>query len=96
MSGTLRKSLPSWRESARAHGFGILCIKGPEGEHFAIVPVDPDKFVEQFSAYGFDGVSMSEAELRARLGQAGFSEADIDAGILLSRDWATTRTLVSN
>jgi hypothetical protein len=92
MSGAWKKSLPSWRKAADANGFGILCIRGPEGERFVIGPTDPTK-VTALCEKGFRvGVWVPENELRAQLAQAGFSEPDIEASIQLSRDWATTVT----
>jgi hypothetical protein len=89
MSGALRKSSPSWRKAAEANGFGILCIKGTDGERFSIALLDAGRF-SKFAARGLRaGLSMTETELRAQLVQAGFSEPDIEAGIQLSRDWAT-------
>jgi hypothetical protein len=90
MSGAPEKPLPSWRNAAEANGFGILCIRGPEGERFTIGPVDSTK-VATLQAQGFRiGVLVSEAEVRVQLTQAGFSEPDIEASLQLSRDWATT------
>jgi hypothetical protein len=32
--------LPSWAAWRRSHGFGVLCIRSGEGEHFVIVTGD--------------------------------------------------------
>lgn len=92
MSEGSRKPLPSWREAMQAKGFGILCIRGPEGERFAIGAADPAQ-AATLQRQGFQvGTLVSEAELRAQFAQAGFSESDIEATIQFSRDWATTVT----
>jgi hypothetical protein len=83
MFGALTKSLASWRE---AHGFGILCILSPLGEHFVVVPSHDPLLALQ------DVPRLSEAELRTHLAETGLSEADIDDAVQLSRDWATTFT----
>ncbi len=92
MSGAFEKSLPSWRQALVGHGFGILCIRDSEGERFTIAAADATK-VASLNEQGFRaGALISEVELRAQLTGAGFSEADIEAGIQLARDWATTIT----
>ena len=89
MSGVLTKSLASWRDE---HGFGILCIVSPEGEHFL---VGPD---ESHIAAGSDEhdpaswIGLSDAQLRQYLGEKGFSASDTEDAIQLSREWATTIT----
>lgn len=89
MTGVLKESLASWSE---AHGFGILCIHGSDGERFMVAPVDEAK-VFNLSDQGFRVFArISEAELCRQLAQAGFSEADSDAAIQLAREWATTFT----
>jgi hypothetical protein len=89
MSGVLKESLASWRE---AHGFGILCIHGSDGERFMVVPVDEAKVV-LLTGQGFRVFArVSEAELHGQLVQAGFSEANTEAAIQLAREWATTFT----
>src|SRR5437773_2234740 len=93
---TVRKSLPSWREAAEANGFGILCIRGEDGERFTIVARDRAR-LDEFTARGLQvGLPCTEPELRAQLTQAGFSDPDTEAGIQLSRDWATTWIKKSN
>jgi hypothetical protein len=90
MSDTSRKVLPSWREASEAQGFGILCMNRDEGERFTLAPLDQGRLAE-FTARGLRvGVSITEFELRAQLTAAGFSDAETDAAIRLSRDWATT------
>jgi hypothetical protein len=90
MSGVSRNSLASWRE---AHGFGILCIVGPEGERFF---VGPDESQVAASANEHDPASwtgLSDAQLREYLVQdKGFSPHDTEDAIQLSREWATTIT----
>jgi hypothetical protein len=82
MSGVLKKSLASWSEK---HGFGILCIHSPLGEHFAIVPADGTR------ARGLGG-RIAEAGLRAHLTQVGLSAVEVDEAVDLAREWATTIT----
>src|SRR5688500_2258337 len=89
MTGISQRSLASWRE---AHGFGILTISGPTGDHFLVeanVAADPSG-----PAFG-SWVDMSEAQLRQYLAERGFSIADTDDAIQLSRQWATTITSAS-
>ena len=74
MSGASTKSLASWREE---HGFGILNIISPRGEHFLVEGI---------------WAEMSESQLRAHLTERGLSASDADAAIQLSREWATTVT----
>ena len=87
MFGALKKSLASWTEE---HGFGILCIQGPDGERFLVVQSSSDSPVTH------RGVppcrAMSEADLRAHLAVVGLSHADVDEAVELSREWATTIT----
>jgi hypothetical protein len=85
MSEVLTRSVASWRE---AHGFGILCINAPTGEHF---------LVEQVVATQVEGglgvwSGLSELQLRRVLAERGFSDADTDEAIQLSREWATSVT----
>ena len=89
MSGASKRSLASWRE---AHGFGILCIVSPEGEHFL---VGPDKSQIAAGSVECDPASwtgLSDAQLRQYLGENGLSAPDIEDAIQLSREWATTIT----
>jgi hypothetical protein len=76
------RTLASWR---RDHGFGILCIISPEGEQF---------LVQTDGGPGHDGLGtwarMSDRELREHLAARGFSPADSDDAVQLSRQWATT------
>jgi hypothetical protein len=83
MSGVLKKSLASWFEE---HGFGILCIRGPLGEHFVLVSPDG-------SHAGLDpGRQISERDVRAHLTQVGLSNTEADQAVDLAREWATTIT----
>ena len=86
MSRILKTSLASWRA---AHGFGILNIIDPRGEHFLVeMPVTADST----AANHLPWVDMLEPQLRTYLGEKGFSDAAIDDAIQLSREWATTTT----
>jgi hypothetical protein len=87
MFGALKKSLASWRDE---HGFGILCILGPDGERFVVVPSSPDTPLALHGGPPWRG--MSEANLRAYLAGIGLSDADVDEALELSREWATTIT----
>ena len=90
MSGALKKSLASWCE---AHGFVILCIISPLGEHFVAASADEVKVAADSAEHGFESwTRMSERELREYLAQRGFSASDADDAIQLSREWATTIT----
>ena len=89
MPGVLKESLAAWRE---AHGFGILCIHGSDGEWFMVVPVDDVKVVDRIGQGFRVFARISEAELQGQLAQIGFSEADTEAAIQLAREWATTFT----
>jgi hypothetical protein len=82
MVGALNTSLASWREE---HGFGILCIQSPDGERFVLVPDAPLQGVPPWRG-------LSEAGLRAHLTATGLSNADVEAAVELSREWATTIT----
>src|SRR5437016_11388730 len=99
MFGASKKSLPSWRETAALLGFGVLCIHFPEGERFAFAfTTDIANFQELASRAVDPAIKplVSESELRDQLTRAGFSQADIDAGIQVDRSWATTVTRTSN
>ena len=88
MTGVLPKSLASW---SKQHGFGILCIISPFGEHFMIGPADEEQVAAEMAERGFDAwTRMSEAQVREYLAKRGFSAADTEEAIQLSRDWATT------
>ena len=78
------RSLASWR---RDHGFGLLCIITPAGEHF-LVETDPGPGHDGAGTWG----RMSDRELREHLAARGFSPADSDDAVQLSRQWATTVT----
>lgn len=86
MARILEKSLASWRAE---HGFGILTVIDPRGEHFFVeVPIAADSI----DANRLPIVDMSEPQLRTYLSEKGFSDSAIDDAIRLSRDWATTTT----
>jgi hypothetical protein len=78
------RTLASWRKD---HGFGILCIVTAEGEHF---------LVETNPGSGPDGLGtwarMSDREMREHIAARGFSPADSDDAVQLSRQWKTTVT----
>jgi hypothetical protein len=83
MSGVLKKSLASWFEE---HGFGILCIRSPLGEHFVIVPSDGSNV-----SLGLRR-RISEDDVRTHLTQVGLSDMEADEAVDLAREWATTIT----
>jgi hypothetical protein len=83
MPGVLKKSLASWIEE---HGFGILCIRSPQGEHFVIIP--PGRSGTPVLKDG----RISEGEVRAHLVQAGLSDMEATEAVDLAREWATTVT----
>jgi hypothetical protein len=86
VSEVLKKSLASWRE---AHGFGILCIISPAGEHFVVAAQGAaDHATPGLEAWA----GMSEPQLREYLAERRFSDADSDDAIQLAREWATTIT----
>lgn len=89
MSGALKKSLASWIE---AHGFGIFCIVSPEGEHFLVGPDTVQVAAGQAAVDPASWTGLSEPQLRQYLAERGFSHADTDDAIQLSREWATTIT----
>jgi hypothetical protein len=96
MSAASKESLPSWRKAMVANGFGILCIRGPEGEQFTVGAIDAAK-AAALNEQGLRPWAMvSEAELRAKLARAEFSESDVEAAIQLARAWATTVTRTSD
>ena len=89
MAEALKRSLASWRE---AHGFGILCIVSPEGERFFVGPDEAQVAAGQVERDPVSWTGLSEPELRQYLTGRGFSRADTDDAIELSREWATTIT----
>jgi hypothetical protein len=88
-SGALDRSLASWWD---AHGFGILCIVSPLGEHFAVHPsadaaaftADPSR-VESWT-------HLPAVQVKDWMVQHGLPSAEADDGIRLAREWATTIT----
>ncbi len=90
MSEIPTPSLPSWNEGAASKGFGIYCLRFPEGERFTFMVTDPAKVRE----LGFRAIEtlLLEGELRAQLAQAGFSEANVEEKLQRARIWATTTT----
>ena len=88
-SRALSRSLASWTE---AHGFGILCIITPLGEHFAVHPSgDAAAFAADPSRLE-SWAHLSELEVKEWLVQRGLPSAEADDGIRLAREWATTIT----
>ena len=86
MSRIMKTSLASWRA---AHGFGILNVIDPRGEHFFVeMPIA----AHSTAANHLPWVDMSEPQLRTYLEEKGFPAAAIDDAIRLSREWATTTT----
>ena len=84
------KSLASWRE---AHGFGILCIVGPEGERFLVGPDESHVAAGSNEHDPASWTSLSDTQLREYLvKEKGFSLHDADDAIQLFREWATTIT----
>src|SRR5438067_819427 len=43
MSEPSQKLTPSWRQAADSHGFGVLCVRLPEGERFTFLITDAMK-----------------------------------------------------
>jgi hypothetical protein len=78
MPRILKASLASWRA---AHGFSVLNIIDPRGEHFLVEMPNPLRWAD-----------MSEPQLRIYLDEQGFPAAAIDDAIRLVREWATTTT----
>ena len=107
MSAT-SKSSPYWIEVMASDGFIILCGRVPEGESFIIFSTDPPrvtglrKIPDSLMRAPFRGPlvemgswmsgSLSEAEVRFKLIEAGFLASDIDAKLEWARQWATTIT----
>ena len=88
MTGVLKNSLASWLD---AHGFGILCIISPRGEHFIVVPADEKQGAAELVERGLEAWSwISEQQLRDYLAKRGLSASDTGEAIQLSREWATT------
>ena len=86
MSRILEKSLASWRA---AHGFSILNVIDPRGEHFFVeMPIAANST----EANHLPWVDMSESQLRTYLGEKGFPDPEIDDAVRLFREWATTTT----
>jgi hypothetical protein len=78
--------LPSWAAWRRSHGFGVLCIRSGEGEHFVIVTGDLEAHATP------EWAPIREETLRSRLAGDGRSLDEIDESIDVARQWATTVT----
>ena len=89
MSGPLTKSLASWHE---AHGFRILCLIDPKGEHFFVGPDEVQQAAGQAEANPASWTDMSEPQLRQYLAKKGLSASDTEDAIQLFREWATRFT----
>jgi hypothetical protein len=87
-------------------GFVIECIRGPKGERFGIISrepsifaglhkIPPDSFIARTSSpvkdCWFSG-PLSEADVRAKLTDAGLSTTNTDAKLVWARQWVTTIT----
>jgi hypothetical protein len=107
VSATLKRS-PYWLEGMASDGFIILCGRVPEGEGFVIFSTDPPRVAglrtipDALMKAPFRGPlvamgswmsgSLTEAEVRSKLMEAGLSASDIDAKLEWARQWATTIT----
>ena len=89
MSEVLKAHWTSWRS---AHGFAILCIVNPEGEHFLIGPDHAQVAAGHAERDFASWIGVPAAQLAQTLANRGLSEADTDDAIRLSRKWATTIT----
>jgi hypothetical protein len=89
MSGALTKSLASWHE---AHGFRILCLVDPKGEHFFVGPDEVQKAAGQAEVDPASWTDMSEPQLRLYLAKKGFAASNTEDAIQLFREWATIFT----
>lgn len=78
--------LRSWAAWRQTHGFGVLCIRSQEGEHFVIVTGDLEAGATP------EWAPIREDALRSRLAREGRSLDEIEEGIDLARQWATTVT----
>ena len=88
-SGALSRSLASWTE---AHGFGILCIISPLGEHFAVHPSgDAAAFAADPSRLE-SWAHLSELQVKELFVQRGLPSEESDDWIRLARVWAKTIT----
>jgi hypothetical protein len=86
-SGPLERSLASWCD---AHGFGILCINTPLGEHFVVHARNAatdfdDRTVESWAR-------VSESQAKAWMGERGLRQVDAEDAIRLAREWTTSIT----
>lgn len=89
MSGLLTKSLASWHE---AHGFRVLCLVDPKGEHFFVCPYEVQTAAGQAEMDPASWTDMSELQLRQYLAKKGLSASDTEDAIQLFREWATQFT----
>ena len=82
--------LPSWQDLAASNGFGVLCLRFPEGERFTFIITDPPKVRE----HGLRAIEvlLLESELRAHLALAHFSETTVEESVRVARTWATSTT----
>ena len=88
-SGALSRSLASWWE---AHGFGILCIISPLGEHFAVHPSGDAAAFAADPSHLETWAQVSADQVKDWMVQRGLPSAEAEDGIRLAREWATTIT----
>ncbi len=89
-SGALNRSLALWQE---AHGFGILCIISPLGEHFVVHPAHEANAATDFAGRTVESwPPLSERQAKDWLAERGLSAIETEDAIRLAREWATTIT----
>jgi hypothetical protein len=99
------KSSSYWADAMASDGFVIECIRRPEGERFNVISREPSMFAglrripDRFTARTSSPVKdcwvsepLSEADVRAKLTDAGLSTTNIDAKLAWARQWVTTIT----
>ena len=99
------KSSPFWADAMASDGFVVECSRSPEGEKFGIISRAPSmfaglhKFPASFATRTSSPVKdcwvsgpLSEADVRAKLTDAGLSTTNVDAKLAWAREWATTIT----
>lgn len=83
-------TLPSWRDAAAAHGFGVLCIRCETGEWFTVSSVKETKTAIFGNAGLYPFALVSEPVLIEKLAHAGVSESEALSWVHLAKQWATT------
>ena len=99
------KSSSYWADAMASDGFVVECSRSPEGERFGIISREPSTFAglhefpDRFAARTSSPVKdcwvsgpLSEADVRAKLTEAGLSTTNIDAKLAWARQWVTTIT----